>query len=131
MSESEQEARPKPIRDPQALSSEYHKARKQLMLWAGILFIWELVGIDLDKAKEAGGNAGAIVGAIKAPQAIPWAFLILIVYFGFKLRIEWGQSNQLRRQMRESRMDYYSAFHRSGRSVCPVSRSGNQSYSVC
>ena len=102
--------KPKFTRDPQALTSEYHKARKQLMLWAGILFIWELVGIDLDKAKEAGGNAGAVVGAIKAPQAVPWAFLTLILYFGFKLRIEWGQCNHLRRQMRESRVDYYSAF---------------------
>ena len=47
------------------MSSEYHKARKQLMLWAGILFIWELIGIDLEKAKDAGGNFGAIIGATK------------------------------------------------------------------
>src|SRR5207249_279700 len=85
-------------------------ARKQLLLWAGILFIWELVGIDLQKAKEAGGNAGAIIGALKSPQAVPWALLILVTYFAFKLRIEWGQCNQKRRQIRESRMDYYSAF---------------------
>jgi len=53
------------------------------MLWSGILFIWELVGIDLEKAKEAGGNAGAIIGAIKSPQAVPWALLILVAYFLF------------------------------------------------
>jgi hypothetical protein len=45
--------RPKP--EPKALTPEYHKARKQLMLWAGILFVLELVGIDFEKAKEAGG----------------------------------------------------------------------------
>ena len=100
----------KPAREPQALSSEYHKARKQLMLWAGILFIWELVGIDLEKAKEAGGNAGAIIGAIKSPQAVPWVLLILVFYFVFKLRIEWGQCNLARRGVRESRIDYLSAF---------------------
>jgi hypothetical protein len=66
----------KTTRPPQALSSEYHKARKQLMLWAGILFIWELVGIDLEKAKEAGGNAGALITALKSPQAIPWVLLV-------------------------------------------------------
>lgn len=82
---SEEKISPKPPRDPQALSIEYHKARKQLMLWAGILFIWELVGIDLEKAKESGGNAGAIISAIKSPQAVPWVLLILVVYFAFKL----------------------------------------------
>ena len=100
----------KPSREPQALSSEYHKARKQLMLWAGILFIWELVGIDLEKAREAGGNAGAIIGAIKSPQAVPWVLLVLVLYFVFKMRVEWGQCNKARRDVLESRMDYLSAF---------------------
>jgi hypothetical protein len=114
--ESRIKSEPKPdpepkdeAREPRALSSEYHKARKQLMLWAGILFIWELVGIDLEKAKEAGGNFGAIIGAIKSPQAVPWALLILVGYFAFKLRIEWRQCNVTRRQVREARIDYYSA----------------------
>lgn len=77
----------KPKRDPAALSGEYHKARKQLMLWSAILFIWELVGIDLDKAKDAEGNVGALIKSIKSPQAIPWALLIMVGYFVFKLRI--------------------------------------------
>ncbi len=94
----------------QALSSEYHKARKQLMLWAGILFIWEFVGIDLEKAKESGGNAGAIISAIKSPQAVPWVLLILVVYFAFKLRIEWRQCNKLRRDVAEAKQDCYSAW---------------------
>lgn len=99
----------KPAREPQALSTEYHKARKQLMLWAGILFIWELVGIDLDRAKEA-GNAGAIISAIKSPQAIPWVLVVLVGYFLFKTWIEWDQCNSLRRQRRASRFDYGSAW---------------------
>jgi hypothetical protein len=110
-SKSEPESEPKlEPREPRALSNEYHKARKQLMFWAAILFIWELVGIDLEKAKEAGGNAGAIIGALKSPQAVPWALLILIAYFAFKLSIEWGQCNRARRRLRASRLDYYSAF---------------------
>src|SRR6185295_11453046 len=99
----------KPVREPQALSSEYHKARKQLMLWAGILFIWELVGVDLEKAKEVGGNAGAIITAIKSPQAIPWVLLILVAYFLFKTTVEWYQCNKSRRTVRASRIDFGSA----------------------
>jgi RsiW-degrading membrane proteinase PrsW (M82 family) len=54
------------------------------MLWAAILFIWEFVGIDLEKAKETEGYAGALIKSIKSPQAIPWVLLALVIYFLFK-----------------------------------------------
>jgi hypothetical protein len=80
------------------------------MLWAGIMFIWELVGVDLEKAKEAGGTVGVILTAIKSPQAVPWALFILVAYFMFKLSIEWHQCNASRRRMRVARIDYVSAW---------------------
>src|SRR5258706_15082588 len=95
------EAKPASTREPRALSTEYHKARKQLMLWSAILFIWELVGIDLEKAREVGGNFGAIISAIKSPQAIPWALVIRVGYFVFKLRIEWRQAAGNRKHVGE------------------------------
>src|SRR5258708_29562056 len=104
--ESESQREP---REPRSLSTEYHKARKQLMFWSAILFIWELVGIDLEKAKEAGGNAGALIGAIKSPQAVPWALLILVIYFLIKCWIEWAQSHPERRKVLVARADFYLA----------------------
>jgi len=80
------------------------------MLWAGVLFIWELVGIDLEKAKEAGGNFGAFIGAIKSPQAVPWALLILVGYFLFKVTIEWQQCDVARRKVRVARIDFVSGW---------------------
>jgi hypothetical protein len=106
----EPEPKPLPTREPVALSTEYHKARKQLMLWAGILFIWELVGIDLEKAKEAGGNIGAIVSAIKSPRAVPWTLMILVGYFLFRFTVEWNQSNASRRLMRWAKIDFTAAW---------------------
>src|SRR6266404_6778566 len=97
-------------REPRALSTEYYKARKQLMLWAGILFIWELVGIDLDQAAESGGNAGAVVKSIKSRQAVPWALLILVGYFLFRFTVEWYQCNSYRRSMRVAKVDFYSSW---------------------
>ena len=97
-------------RDPEKLSTEYHKARKEVLLWAGILFVWELIGIDLEKAKEAGGNAGAIINAIKSPQAVPWVLLVLVGYFLFKLWIEWNQCAESRRRSLHSRIDFGSAW---------------------
>jgi hypothetical protein len=66
--ETNETATPKPRAaiHPKELSSEYHKAHKQLMLWATILLIWELIGVDLGKAKDAGGNIGPIVTALAA-----------------------------------------------------------------
>jgi hypothetical protein len=80
------------------------------MLWAGILFIWELVGIDLEKAKEAGGNFGAMINAIKSLQAVPWVLLILVAYFLFKVSVEWYQCSKARRALRVSRIDFTSAW---------------------
>ena len=103
-------AETKPAREPKALSTEYHKARKQLMLWAGILLIWELVGVDLTIAKDTGGNVGAIISSIKSPQAVPWVLLILVAYFLFKFTVEWYQCDAARRRLRVARIDFASAW---------------------
>jgi hypothetical protein len=113
MSESQTKALPeakREPREPRALSSEYHKARKQLLLWAGILFIWELVGIDLSKAEGAEGNIGTVLRSIRSPQAIPWALLILVAYFLFKLTVEWYQCSLNRRALRVAQVDFLSAW---------------------
>jgi hypothetical protein len=99
----------KPVRDPAALTSEYHKAHKQLMLWSAILFIWELIGVDLDEAKKIEGTTGAIVRVLKSPQGIPIALALLVLYFLFKSSNEWSQCPAERKQNRYARRDYYSA----------------------
>jgi hypothetical protein len=104
------ETQTKSRRDPKALSSEYHKAHKQLMLWATILLIWELIGVDLSKAKDAGGNIGPIVTALKSPQAVPWALTGMIIYFLFKCSVEWAQCPIDRRKIRFARIDFFSAW---------------------
>src|SRR5258706_890894 len=101
---------PKSASYPQELASEYHKAHKQLMLWAAILFVWEFVGIDLDKANDAEGYAGALVKLIKITQAVPWVLLILVTYFLFKCSTEWAQCHIDRRGMRFAKVDFVSAW---------------------
>jgi hypothetical protein len=101
---------PKPPPHPKDLSPEYHKAHKQLMLWATIMLIWELIGVDLSKAKDAGGNIGPIVTALKSPQAVPWALTGLVIYFMFKCSVEWAQCHVERRKVRFARIDFISAW---------------------
>lgn len=95
-------------REPGSLSIEYHKAHKQSLLWAAILLFWELVGINLTNASATPTNFGALAGSIESPQAIPWAFLILMAYFLFKLALEWAQCNEARKRRRASRIDFVS-----------------------
>jgi hypothetical protein len=94
-------------KDKQAppLSDHYHKARKQLVLWSGILFAWEFIGIDLAALKESGGQVGPIIKAIKSPQAVPWVLLVMVFYFFYRTIIEWYQSDPLRRNLRVSKAD--------------------------
>ncbi len=80
------------------------------MLWAGILLIWELVGVDLTKAEATGGNVGAIITAIKSPQAVPWVLVILVAYFLFKCTVEWYQCSAARRKLRAAKIDFVSAW---------------------
>lgn len=114
---SEPQARVKTKRDPASLSSEYHKAHKQLMLWSAILFIWELIGVDLSKAKDAGGNVGAVVTILKSPQAVPWALLILVGYFLFKCSVEWAQCHLDRRKVLFAKIDYTAALIVAGAAI--------------
>jgi hypothetical protein len=80
------------------------------MLWATILLVWELIGVDLSKAKDAGGNVGPIVTALKSPQAVPWVLLALVLYFLLKCSIEWAQCHLERRKIRFARADFISAW---------------------
>ena len=96
-------------RDPKALSLEYHKAHKQVMLWSTVLFVWEFVGIDLEKAKDAEGYAGAAIRSLKSPQAVPWVLLLVVLYFLFKCSVEWAQCHVDRRRIVVARIDYISA----------------------
>jgi hypothetical protein len=105
-------------REPQPLSGEYHKARKELVLWAGILLIWSLIGVDLEKARETGGTVGAVVAAIKSPQAVPWVLIILVLYFLFKTNVEWLQCNLPRRNTAAAKVDFTSGWIVSLVAIC-------------
>jgi hypothetical protein len=98
------------VPDSQPLSDHYHKAHKQVTLCAALLLCWEFVGVDLNQAKSAGGNIGAIVGSLKSPQAVPWVLVILVLYFLFKFNVEWHQCNEARRKLTAALFDFWAAW---------------------
>jgi hypothetical protein len=91
--------------DTPALTPEYYKARRQLILWSSVLFGWELVGVDLEKLDTGAGNVGAIAKALKSPQAVPWVIVVLVAFFAYRITVEWKQSNHARRSRVASQVD--------------------------
>lgn len=97
-------AKPEPAEIPQ-LAPEYPKARRQLVLWSALLIAYELIGIDMQELAKAGGNAGAIAKSLRNPEAIPWVLLALVVYFFYRVWVEWENSPIARRKERGARID--------------------------
>ncbi len=71
------------------LSGTYHKSRRQLVLWSAFLLVWAFIGIDLDKLAKGGGLAAGFVDSLISKQAIPWAMCFIVIYFGWKTKIDW------------------------------------------
>ena len=60
----------------------------------------------MEGLKASGGNVGALVTAIKSPQAVPWVLLIMVFYFFYRTMIEWYQCDPSRRKFRVSKVDF-------------------------
>jgi hypothetical protein len=84
------------------LSAEYYKARKNYNLFAGLLFLWEFVGIELPN--NPWGNMNI---RFKSPEAAPYVLLFILMFYAFRITIEWQQSDVLRRSFSQSKIDYF------------------------
>lgn len=101
-----------PQTTPQVVTSdpmgEVNKARRQCVLWAGILFAFEFVGVRT--AEEEGKPLVGILenlGNLKSPGAIPWVLLTLLVYFVYRYVIEWRKVSPEHRSNQAHRIDWW------------------------
>ena len=81
--------------------SAYDKARKAYGSQSGLLLAWELIGIELP-----GAPLENVKVTLKSPQAIPYVLIALVVYFAFRITIEWYQAEPSRRRLWASRVDF-------------------------
>jgi len=82
------------------LTPDYRKAHKNYVLVAALLASWELIGIKLDTASKWGVE-------LLSPNAVPLILSILVFYFGYKVVIEWKESDDGRsRKSTVARFDY-------------------------
>lgn len=83
-----------------ALGEGYSHARKAYGLVSALLMTWELIGVELQASPVENLKI-----TLKSPQAAPYVLIVLIVYFGFRITIEWYQNDIRRRCLRASRID--------------------------
>ena len=81
--------------------SEDDKARKAYGLTSGLLLAWELIGIELPETPLENVKV-----TLKSPQAVPYVLIALVLYFAFRITIEWYQSEPARRRLWASRVDF-------------------------
>jgi hypothetical protein len=87
-----------------ALGEGYSHARKAYGLTSALLMAWELIGIELQASPMENLKL-----TLKSPQAAPYVLIVLIIYFGFRVTIEWHQNDIRRRSLRASRIDFAAA----------------------
>lgn len=104
---------------PAALSDAYHKARRSLALFSGILIAWEYVGISVGdpEAGATGTLPGDVTVAIRNPEVVPVVIVLLVLFFAARLTIEWWQCDPHRRELLASRVDLFLTFGLAGFSV--------------
>ena len=80
----------------------YQKARGRYALVSSILFVWELIGFDITKLELP----FKVTLKTKTQEAIPYALIVLILYFAFRTTIEWFQCHPERRSTKVSLIDF-------------------------
>lgn len=80
------------------LADAYRKAHKAYVLASSLLASWELIGISLDTKEKWGIE-------LKSPNAIPLILFTLVIYFGYKLIIEWQLQHDTAKN-RVAELDY-------------------------
>ena len=84
------------------LSDQYYKSRKQLMLYSGLFFIYELIGVRVPKQPIPNSKIEFL-----SPKAVPYVLLLLVIYFFYRTMLGWLQSNPSVRLEKVSKWDLY------------------------
>lgn len=91
--------------DPPPVTAAYRAAQRQFSLFSGLLLAWELIGVEFGTKPLDNLDI-----RIKSPDAAPYVLLVLIIYAGFRMQVEWSQCDARRRQVPWARADFFAAW---------------------
>ena len=87
---------------PPPLSDQYHNARNKYALFSALLLAWSFLGIQID-IRNLFANVSV---SIPTPDKVPILLTGLVLYYAYRICIEWNQCDGTRRSYRSSRVDF-------------------------
>lgn len=90
---------------PDPLTDSYHLARRNLTLAAGVLLAWSVVGLDLVGAPKI---EDAVL-KVRKPELLPWVLAALVVFFLYRMVLEFLECDPERTRRTAPRVDAWGA----------------------
>jgi len=90
------------VSSPPPLSDQYHSARNKYALYSALLLAWDFLGIQID-IRSFFANVSV---SLPTPEKVPILLTGLVLYYAYRICIEWNQCDGTRRSYMSSRVDF-------------------------
>lgn len=84
-------------------TENYYKARKSYLLVSGVLGVWELIGVTLQKVPIEDLELEVVV---RSPEAVPYALMFVLIYLAYRFSVEWRYCEHANRARVLSKVDF-------------------------
>jgi DNA-binding CsgD family transcriptional regulator len=90
------------VSSPPPLSDQYHNARNRYALFSALLLAWNFLGVQID-IKSLFANVSV---SLPTPEKVPILLTGLVLYYAYRICIEWNQCDGTRRSYTSSQVDF-------------------------
>jgi DNA-binding CsgD family transcriptional regulator len=90
------------VSSPPHLSDQYHNARNRYALFSALLLAWNFLGVQID-IKSLFANVSV---SFPTPEKVPILLTGLVLYYAYRICIEWNQCDGIRRSYTSSQVDF-------------------------
>ncbi len=90
------------VSSPPPLSDQYHNARNRYAFLSALLLSWNFLGVQID-IKSLFSNISV---SLPTPDKVPILLTGLVLYFAYRICIEWNQCDGTRRSYMSSQVDF-------------------------
>jgi DNA-binding CsgD family transcriptional regulator len=87
---------------PPPLSDQYHSARNKYALFSALLLAWNFLGLQIDIRSIF----ASVSLSLPTPDKVPILLTGLVLYYAYRISIEWNQCNGTRRDYKSSQVDF-------------------------
>lgn len=90
------------VSSPPPLFDQYHNARNRYAFFSALLLAWNFLGVQID-IKSLFANVSI---SFPTPEKVPILLTGLVLYYAYRICIEWNQCDGTRRSYTSSQVDF-------------------------